>query len=154
MSKQNHPKEQYGRKLQISSICVRSRLTPGCQWVGICQFWYLEIAPFDLSVKGAHLSRKQHHPQVVEDFEFLDEGICVPVKGAYDRANHTLEGLREQTIISPFDRFDIHELLEGVVEATGVTHGDHWLRICMRWPRIHVTSRMRLYMQEYEERRF
>ena len=59
--------------------------------------------------------------------ELLDEGICFPLKGEYDRVNYTLEGLRQSTPLSALELPSADDFEHATVRV--LPAGDRWVRL-------------------------
>ena len=111
--------------------------------------WALEdFVNTDLSIGALALTHKHRQMHVVKALELPESGISFPLRGEYDRLNHTLEGLREvqhkraqecDILAPPPDDYnpDIEE----------VTSQDRWVQLAPhQWMRIHTRERRQLYV--------
>ena len=65
----------------IIGVFAGYELASGCRWSGIYMVWSLEaFVDIVLSSKSCMLARKQRKPHKTKAVEFLEEGICFPLK--------------------------------------------------------------------------
>ena len=112
--------------------------------------WTLEeFAGMDLSTKSSILSRRSRRPHKTKVVNMPDEGIRFPLKSEYDRANNTLEGIRQSTPPSALELPSADDL-EGVAVRV-LPAGDRWVRLGRHWMRVHTLPRNMACAPQLEE---
>ena len=134
----------------FAGVFVGYEVAPGCTWSGIYNVWTLEeFVDVDLSTKSSTLSRRSRRPHKTKVVDLPDEGMRFPLKSEYDRANYTLEGLRQSTPPSALELPSADDLEGAAVRV--LPAGDRWVRLGRHWIRVHTVPRTTVYTPQLEE---
>ena len=80
----------------MDGIFAGYEMGPGYQWNGIHTVWPLEdFVNADLSTFSRAMHHRHRYPHIVKVVELPTQGVWYPLRGEYERVNHTLEGIRE-----------------------------------------------------------